>query len=636
MYTLFKVLFPFVGILIDQINNLEKINKLEQTNNFQTPFMNLLDKRQQLLIKQEEEMERSLRLENISFVIKSLMNLRLLCLIFILCSFACIPHTNAQGWIWAKSAGGSGNEIAMATATDAGGNVYVTGSFSSATVTFGSFTLTNTAAGFTDIFLVKYDQNGNVVWASSAGGSDNDYATSLSLDAWGNIYVGGYFYSPTMPLGTTTLTNEIDSAESTCDLFVVKYNSSGNPTWAQRAGGTYNDQVNAVKADAAGNVVVTGNFESKYLIFGTDTITNPVPSASEVFVIKYDSSGTYLWANGTGGFQDNNAYAITTDAANNIFVAGYFSSPTISFGDTTLTNTGTGTDDIFLVKYNNSGIVQWARNANGANDDIATALGTDASGNIYLTGTFASTTLLFNTATLTNTGGNYDAFAAKYNTSGGVVWAKSIATGTTSNYTYSLALDDTANLIIAGNFGSGSITFGTSTITNSNTGYYDLFIAKYNSSGTSLWANTTGAGGSNANGVATDQSGDIYLTGAFSDSAFYFGSNELLNAVHTGSTDMFLAKYDLLLLKTVNVIAPAYALALYPNPAEDMINVTLNGAGYNNISVYDGMGRIIYQQQLTGNETTLKINTSNLADGVYFLHALHGDASENATFVIRK
>ena len=67
-----------------------------------------------------------------------------------------------------------------------------------------------------------------------------------------------------------------------------------------------------------------------------------------------------------------------------------------------------------------------------------------------------------------------------------------------------------------------------------------------------------------------------------------------------------------------------------------MINVTLNGAGYNNISVYDGMGRIIYQQQLTGNETTLKINTSNLADGVYFLHALHGDASENATFVIRK
>jgi len=567
------------------------------------------------------------------------MNLKLLYSILIVSLFSGMPCSWAQGWEWAKSAGGAVNENATAVVTDASGNVYVTGTFSSASVQFGSFTLTNTNVGFTDIFLVKYAPGGNVLWASSAGGSDNDYATSLSLDARGNIYVTGYFYSQTIAFGSTTLSNDTNNA--TCDIYVAKFNSSGSPAWANSAGGTQNDQAASVKADAAGNVVLTGNFASKYLIFGTDTVKNPVATAADVFVIKYDSTGGFVWATNSGGIGDNYGLAITTDAADNIFVSGGFNSTNITFDDSILVNTVAGTDDIFLAKYNAAGTIQWVRGATGSNDDVANALATDASGNVYMTGQFESSTLVFNTFTLNNTGGGYDAFTVKYNASGTPIWAGSIGTGTpgniiTSNYGYSLALDDT-NVIIAGNFGNSSVTFGSSTLTDDGaSGQYNLFIAKYNSSGAALWANTTGTGGSFANGVATDASGDIYLTGNFSDSSFLFGNNLLLNASNTGTTDMFLAKYILTPLSVANVNLQPYKMALYPNPAEDNINVVFNGEGYNSITVYDCVGRTVYQQQLSGSEQAVVINTSEFTDGVYFVRAMHGDNMANATFVVRK
>ncbi len=560
------------------------------------------------------------------------MNLRILSLIFVLLSVTFLPHGVAQGWVWATNAGEGGNETATSVTTDASGNVYVTGSFSSGTVPFGTFPLTNNTTGYTDIFLTKYDANGNVLWARSAGGSDNDYATSVTTDAWGNIYVAGYFYSSSIVFGTTTLTN--DSTPATSDMYVVKYDASGNVIWARKSGGTMDDRINAVKTDVSGNVIVTGSFESKYLVFGTDTVKNPLATTDDVFVIKYDSAGNYIWAIGSGhaGFNYGNALAV--DASGNIFVAGDFNSNLISFGDTVLTNSGSGFDDMFLVKFNSAGVVQWARNAAGTNDDAATALGTDAHGNIYVAGNFASSTLLFNTTTLTNSGG-YDLFVAKYNTNGKVLWAKRNG-GTAGDYVYSLAVDDSSYVVIAGNFGSASIGFGATTLTNDSAGTKDLFLAKYDSTGNVLWANTTGGPTSNANSVAIYPPGNIYLAGDFSDSTFAFGTNLLTNFTNTGTTDMFLAKFLQTVLQAGNITPATAKMAVYPNPADGILNVALNEGGYNSIGVYDCLGRTLYQSQLTGNEKAVRINTAEIKDGVYFLRATHNGAMESATFIIRR
>ena len=140
-----------------------------------------------------------------------------------------------------------------------------------------------------------------------------------------------------------------------------------------------------------------------------------------------------------------------------------------------------------------------------------------------------------------------------------------------------------------------------------------------------------------ANGVAKDATGNIYLAGNYSDSSFYFGTNLLLNAgISTGTTDIFLAKYSQAATIVMNVASPAFSIALYPNPADGIINVALNGGGYNTIAVYDCLGRTVYHSQLAGNEKSVKINTTDFKDGIYILRTTHNGNTESATFVIRR
>ncbi|MEK6616208.1 MAG: hypothetical protein AABZ32_08880, partial [Bacteroidota bacterium] len=116
-----------------------------------------------------------------------------------------IANAQAPNYLWAKSAGGTSNDYATSVTADASGNIIAAGSFVSPTITFGSTTLTN--AGSVDMFFVKYDPSGNVLWAKSAGGTSYDEATSVTADASGNIIAAGLFVSPTITFGSTTLTN---------------------------------------------------------------------------------------------------------------------------------------------------------------------------------------------------------------------------------------------------------------------------------------------------------------------------------------------------------------------------------------------------------------------------------------------
>jgi hypothetical protein len=119
--------------------------------------------------------------------------------------------------LWAKSAGDTVYAEGYGVSTDAGGNAYVTGIFEVPSITFGTTTLTNAGSFGHDMFITKYDASGTVLWAKSAGGSDNDVGIGVSTDAGGNLYVAGYFYSPSITLGTTTMANA-----GNYDVFIAK------------------------------------------------------------------------------------------------------------------------------------------------------------------------------------------------------------------------------------------------------------------------------------------------------------------------------------------------------------------------------------------------------------------------------
>ena len=182
--------------------------------------------------------------------------------------------------VWAKSAGGTGLDESMSIAVDASGNTYLAGYFSSFSLNFGSTTLTS--LGNEDVFLAKYDANGNVVWAKKAGGTYDDRTNSVAVDASGNSYVAGYFSSSNITFGSLTLTNAGGD-----DLFIAKYNTAGNVVWAKSAGSLYGDYAQSFTVDGFGDIYITGTFCTDTLIFGSTTLTSA--GACDIYLAKLNN-----------------------------------------------------------------------------------------------------------------------------------------------------------------------------------------------------------------------------------------------------------------------------------------------------------------------------------------------------------
>ena|GEM_PF-1448946 len=450
--------------------------------------------------------------------------------ILLLCGMATFSQEQAPDWAWAKSAGGSGDELRSSTITDIAGNVYLTGNFNSSSITFGNFTLNN--VGGYDIFIVKYNPDGNVLWAINAGGSSNDMVMSISTDESGNIYLTGYFNSSTINFGSTTLTN-IGGA----DVFFAKYNTNGNVIWAKSVGGNNNEEANGITTDAMGNVYLSGHFGSPSITFGNIVLTNSNTGLFDIFIAKYDTDGNVLWAQRSGGSESDYNTGITADTAGNVYLTGYFQSSSITFGNFTLTNNGE--TDVFIAKFDSNGNVFWAKSAGGSSYDLGTSISTDKSGNVYLAGYFNSSSITFGNTTLYNAGG-YDVFITKYNSNGNVIWTKR-AGESLDDWGNSVAVDVVGNIYLNGSFESTTLIFNNIILTS--IGHMDIFIAKYDPNGNVLWAKSAG-GNTDDYGrmVTTDKIGNVYLTGNFDSNTIAFGDTALNNA---GANDIFITRLNL-------------------------------------------------------------------------------------------
>jgi len=455
--------------------------------------------------------------------------------ILLLCGMATYSQEQAPDWAWAKSAEGNGYDWVNGIVTDAIGNVYITGYFDGTTITFGNTILTNANEGRSDIFIVKYAPNGNVIWAKRAGGNENDRSNNITTDEEGNVYLTGYFGSSTLTFGTTTLTNTGGT-----DIFIVKYTATGDVVWAKSADGGYCDEGIGITTDEAENVYLTGYFDSNSITFGNITLNNlGNNNTHDIFIAKYNSNGNVIWAKSFGGNSADYGTSITTDNTGNIYFIGNFSSSTITIGNTTLTQVGGG--DIFFVKCDINGNVIWAKSFGGSNYDGGISIITDEIGSVYFTGSFMSSTVIFDTTTLTNiNAGYYDIFIAKYNPNGNMIWAKS-AGGGDNDVSNSISTDKVGNVYLTGDFSFSNITFGDITLTNA--GYDDIFITEYDSNGNVLWAKRAGSDNFDyGRSITIDAMGNIYLTGDFWSNTITFGNTTLNN---TGFLDVFTTRLNL-------------------------------------------------------------------------------------------
>ena len=418
-------------------------------------------------------------------------------------------------WNWSRATSGDKQNIISSIAVDNLGNSYSVGYFYSSTLPFGNVILTNTSPNNCDLFLIKCNKKGDIVWAKSAGGIASETTFSVSLDAAGNVYWAGSFGSPQISFDNITLNN---AGPGTSDIFIAKYSANGNVIWAKSFGGNGNDFASSIKVSKNNNFYLYGNYTSSPLIFGAINLINL--GADDLFLTKFNLNGDVIWAKRGGGLGSDVASDLAIDKNENNYFVGRFSSKTIDIGGKTLQNDSTLTSTFFASKFDKNGNAIWAKSASNENGQYVAV---DTIGNAYITGSINGLGSKFGTTVLQNHDQwTYDQYLVKYDPMGNLIWAQSTG-GDKNDIVKSIVVDKQNNIIIAGAFNSTSLSIGQSVLTSN--GEYDIYMARYAPDG--VPNATLKYGGSKTDEVgalAIDGNGDMFLGGMFNSPMVNFGA----------------------------------------------------------------------------------------------------------------
>jgi Secretion system C-terminal sorting domain len=394
-------------------------------------------------------------------------------------------YTALGALVWVIPIGSTGADRLFWIDVDAAGNVYATGNYNlTVDVDPGPGTFSLTSLGAVDVFIVKYNTNGNLVWANTIGDINSEVAESIVLDGTGNLYVGGQFSSPTLDLdaGVNTFSVTNGSTNVTLDPFLVKYDTSGSFVWGFNLQGTSSDYLKSITIDANNNVVIGGYFFTTMTVdpIGGSNITSI--GSSDCYLARYTSAGIYDWSERFGGSLADNVFSVAA-ANNNIYATGTFNS-IVDFdpGLDTFNIQSKGSSDAFIVSFTTAGSFNWARSIGGTGLDNSNYIVATTAGDIYVTGSFIDSANFNSSANLyLKAYGGRDGFIAKYDNSGIYKWALK-AGGVGTDYIRTIDFDPNDGEIICNGYWTvGSLSPDPNNIgfTIPNSGLYDTFIAKY-------------------------------------------------------------------------------------------------------------------------------------------------------------
>lgn len=395
----------------------------------------------------------------------------------------------APTWAWGTSLGSSGVESLTAMVSDPVGNLYVCGRFVN-TVDFdpgpGSVAI---AANQVDTYILKLNAAGDLVWVKTIGGSGNQLVGNIALDPAGYLYVAGGLLPTSIDVDPGPGSFLLNSSAG-ADFYLLKLDTAGLFVWAQAMGGpTSSEGPTDMVVDAAGNVNLCGMF------WGVDWDVDEGPgtfllssngTSGDAFTMRLDSAGNFLWANSVGGdaLLFDGADGLAVDDDGNVFVTGFFND-TVDFdpGPGVFNIAEAGSGDVFLTKYNNFGDLVWARAVSGP---------------------------LFEKA-------------------------------------YDIALDPDANILLTGNYNTGTDFDPNAGVVVGNTSPSDMFVLKLDSASNFQWVRTVDENSiqpTKGLRVTADAQGDVYLAGWFEgtmDADPGVGTTTLSSA---GEEDVLLMKLD--------------------------------------------------------------------------------------------
>jgi len=464
-------------------------------------------------------------------------------------SLLCFTPLSARAaevdFYWAHAFGSVSEDKSNGIALDSMGNVYTTGYFEG-TIDFdpGVGVLELTSRGENDIFVQKLDARGNLAWAYHIGGEKRDEGDCIAVDEAGNVYISGSFrglvdFDP--GVGIFTL-----NSSGPNDLFVEKFDSNGNFLWARTVGGLGGGVPYAIAVDRESNIYITGDFTSTADFDPGDGVFSLTSEGgNDIFVLKLDALGNFVWARGMGGRSFEFGQDVAVDSMGNVCTTGYFQG-TVDFdpGAGTYNLVSKGYTDMYVQKLDSGGNFVWAHRIGGGSFDFGFGIAVDDGDNVYTTGSFlgyddfdpgpASRFLYAR---------NDDIFVWKLNAYGKLVWARNMG-GDGNEAGLDIVVDGEGNVYNTGGF-VGTAYFGPNSGAPSLTsaGLSDIFVQKLDASGALVWARRMGGpNAENGFGIAIDDLGSVCLTGAFKESADFDPGAATFTVTSAGDQDGFVVK----------------------------------------------------------------------------------------------
>ncbi|MFN0188124.1 MAG: T9SS type A sorting domain-containing protein [Bacteroidia bacterium] len=565
-----------------------------------------------------------------------------LSLLFFTLFWVNFTHAQQLNFSWANAMGapntiGSASVVGISIAHDNVGNVFLAGTFQD-TIDFdpGAGTFWVSSMGGYDIFLAKFNMQGNLVWVKSFAGTSVDGPVGLVVDNSGNPILLGQFQQTINANPNPNLSNPLASFGNE-DLFLVKLDSTGNYLWSKQFGGVNSDYPTMLRSDNLGNLIVSGTFRDSIDVDPSNNVQYLVSNGNvDGFLLKLNNQGNYVWAKKLGASAGDAITGIDVDVNNDIYACGTFVGtvdfdPNVSVSNLTATTNTVGS---FIFKWSTAGNFVFAKpflSTTSSGNITASYLNLDANGNVFVIGDFTRQ-IDFNpdavaVDTLASSSNSQDIFLSKLSNAGMYQWTRTFGN---SNIDFATAIvnDAQGNVYFKGAF-SGVIDINPhpidTMILNSagGTGGRSDYFCALNASGGFAWGTKLFGFVNGYRGPTLDiDQNRFYHAGQFTGTGDFDpgpGVNNLSGVPGTGTA------FFVQLIRTnvgVDELVEQHGFSLYPNPTRDFLNIISKEELQNaQISICNLNGQVIaVEKNVNGKEFTLQVN--DFAEGMYFVQIL--------------
>jgi len=506
-------------------------------------------------------------------------------LIFLITTFV---FSQDPAIIWQNTIGGSEGDFSISFEPTADGG-YIVGGYSTSNA---SGDKTENSNGGTDIWIVKLDSNGAIVWQNTIGGSGEDLLISIKQTSDGGYIVGAG--SDSNISGDKT-----ENSRGGLDYWILKLNTLGTIMWQKTYGGAQPEFDAYVVETADGGYFVGGYSDSDV----SGDKTDPTNGQRDYWALKLDSSGNMIWQNSIGGALVDRPVANAFQTADGGFIIGGFSTSNAS-GDKT--ENSLGGSDYWIVKLNATGAVVWDNTIGGSDADLLRDINQTADGG-YILGGYSKSNISGDKTE--NSQGDFDYWILKLNGNGNIVWQNTIGG---SGIDYPRDVDQLAdgNYMVAG--WSNSNISGDKT-ENSNGGY-DYWLVKLNASGTMVSQNSIGGSG--------DESGTYIIENSDGTFAMFCSSDSNISGdkgdTSEGLDDYWVFKTTPAILGILNTdFTPA--LSVYPNPTSGSFILNM-GESFTEarVTILNMLGQVVASSNYK-NAQLLELQLEG-ASGIYLIH----------------